>query len=291
MKPRLPGITILSMVGNGAGSAVFRAREEETGEIIAVKSVTPEIVRAIQEQAPSPEFAGDIRKLTKMYLTQVHHEWRIGYRLSNLAGGHSGIPRMHRLVTRRALAVLPREMHLIMDFVDGDNLRKGRDYPIEKLISIYRQAADVLRFLHRNNVIHADMKPHHIIVGHDGRVQLLDLGLSCRRDGHASQVVGSPHYMAPEQLVGAGVDERTDVFGLGATMFWALTGRMIRPSVAGASAMGMMDLQIKNFERSVCDYNPDCPAALEEIILRSCSPSRRARLALADVIARLDRLG
>jgi len=95
--------------------------------------------------------------------------------------------------------------------------------------------------------------------------------------------------MAPEQLVGAGVDERTDVFGLGATMFWALTGRTIRPTVAGGTA-GVLDFQIKTFETSVREHNPDVSPALEDIVLRACAPSRSARLSLSDVITRLDRL-
>jgi serine/threonine-protein kinase len=269
---------------------VFRARDEKAGEMVAVKSVTRAIVTAIQERAPSPEFAGDIAKLLGMYIGQVRHEWRLGHRLTNLAGGHVGIPRMHELRTERDWLLRRRGVHLIMDFAEGTNLRRGHTYSVAQLVSIYRQAADILRFLHQHNVVHADMKPHHIIVGGDGRVQLLDLGLACKRHGHARQVVGSPHYMAPEQLVGAGVDERTDVFGLGATMFWALTGRTIRPALTGAAMVGGMDFEMQSYETSVREYNPDCPPALEDIVLRSCAPSRRARLSLGEVIQRLDRL-
>jgi serine/threonine-protein kinase len=259
--------------------------------MVAVKSVTRDIVTAIQERAPSPEFAGDIGKLLRMYMSQVRHEWHLGHRLTNLAGGHVGIPRMHALRTQRDLFLRRQGVHLIMDFAEGTNLRRGHTCSVHQLVSIYRQSADILRFLHQQNVIHADLKPHHIIIGHDGRVQLLDLGLACRRHGHTRQVVGSPHYMAPEQLVGAGVDERTDVFGLGATMFWALTGRTIRPSLTGSAMVGGMDFEMKSYETSVREYNPECPPALEDVVLRSCAPSRRARLSLSEVIQRLDRLG
>lgn len=268
---------------------MFRARYERTGETVAVKSVTEQVVRRIQELAPSPEYGGNLRKLLRMYLDQVRNEWKIGHRLTNLAGGHIGIPRMHKLHVKRGVTLRAKAMHLVMDFVEGNNLRKGHGYSVSQLVNIYRQAADVLRFMHQHNVIHADMKPHHIIVTSEGLVQLLDLGLACHREGHTAQVVGSPSYMAPEQIVGAGVDERTDVFGLGATMFWALTGRTIRPNLTGSAVT--FDAQIKNFETSVRDYNPECPPGLEDVILRSCSPSRSARLTLSEVVRRLDRLG
>ena len=159
MKPTLPGITILGQVGNGAGSVVFRARNDETGEFVAVKSVTLEVVNEIQKLAPSSEYAGDTSRMLRAYLAQVRNEWKIGYHLTNLAGGHVGIPRMHQLVVKRGLSLRPKGIHLIMDFVEGENLRKGHSQSVKKLVDIYRQSADILRFMHRNNVVHADMKP------------------------------------------------------------------------------------------------------------------------------------
>lgn len=286
MKPNIRGITILSTVGNGAGSIVFKAREESSGDTVAVKSVTPEIVSAILEHSSMPEYGGDQAKLLRTYLTQVRNEWRLGKFLTQWTGGHNGIPSVRRLVVERDLLFRTRGLHLVMDFAFGDNLRRHK-FTLPQMISIYRQAADILRFMHRHNVIHADMKPHHIIVDDEMRVQLLDLGLACKAQGHQKQFVGSPDYMAPEQISGAGVDERTDVYGLGATMFWALTGRTIRPHVTSASAG--IDLQIESFETSVRKYNNEVPPALEEIIMRSCSPSRRARLTITEIINRLDR--
>lgn len=290
MIPSIRGVTIIGPIGNGAGSVVFKARDEKTGELLAVKSVTRHIVAEIQKQAPSPEHIGAPEKMFHLYVGQVRNEWRLGHRLTHDAGGHGGVPRVHRLIVQRGLLILPRGVHLLMDFVDGENLRKDRNYTAARLVRIYREAADILRFLHRNGIIHADMKPHHIMIDKGGTVQLLDLGLACHPHGHTAKVVGSPDYMAPEQLAGAGVDERTDVYGLGATMFWALTGRTIRPTVSGSSMLGSMDLQLRSFETSVRQHNPDVSEALEDVVLRSCAPSRRARLTLAEVIARLDRL-
>ncbi len=120
MKPNLRGITILEQVGNGAGSIVFRAKDDRTGEDLAVKSVTPEIVLDIQEHGPSPEYAGNIRKVIQVYLAQVRNEWRLGHRLTNLAGGHVGIPRMHNLHHERDALMRTRGLHLVMDFVEGE---------------------------------------------------------------------------------------------------------------------------------------------------------------------------
>ena len=290
LRPGIRGVTVLGQIGNGAGSIVFEGRDGHTGESLAIKSVTHDIVVEIQKHAPSPEYGGNIAKMLKVYLAQVRNEWKLGHRLTNLAGGHIGIPRMHKLYVERNFLTRPTGMHLVMDLAEGENLRKGHKQSTGQLISIYRQAADILRFMHQNNVVHADMKPHHIIVDKDGKVQILDLGLACKRHGHARQVIGSPHYMAPEQLVGAGVDERTDVFGLGATMFWALTERTIRPTVTGSSDLGGLDFQMKSFETSVRQYSPSVPPALEDIVMRSCAPSRKARLTLSEVISRLDRL-
>jgi len=287
--PRIRGLTVLDQIGNGAGSLVFKARAEHTGELVAIKSVTRRVVLEIQGHAPMPEYGGDISKLLRMYLAQVRNEWRLGHRMKNESGGHLGIPHMHRLVTRYGPWGV-RGRHLLMEFVEGRNLRIRHNYTLPEVVDIYHRAADILRFLHRHDVVHADMKPHHVIVGPRGTVHLLDLGLACHRHGHVAQLVGSPRYMAPEQLVGAGVDERTDVFGLGATMFWVLTERAIRSTVDNPSTPGLLDLQTQSYERTVREYNPDVPPALEEIILQSCSPSRRARPPLPEVIARLERL-
>jgi len=148
MVPELNGVTITGQIGNGAGSIVFKGRDDATGESLAVKSVTRAVVLEIQKHAPSPEYAGDISKLLKVYLSQVRNEWKLGHRLTNLAGGHVGIPRMHELIRENGF-LRTNGLHLVMDFVEGENLRKGHNYSIEELIHIYRQAADVLRLADR----------------------------------------------------------------------------------------------------------------------------------------------
>ncbi len=290
MGPKINGVTIIQQIGNGAGSVVFKARDDKTGDLLVIKSVTPEIVYEIQKLAPSPEYADDPVRLLKVYLSQLRNEWKFGHRLTVHASAKTGIVRIHKLMVKRGLSLIPRALHLMMDFAPGQSLKKKTDYSLEQMARIYRQAAETLRFMHSHNVIHADMKPQHIMVDEDGSVRILDLGLACAWRGHTAQIAGSLDYMAPEQLACAGVDESTDVFGLGATMFRVLTGRTIRPSVAVVSVHGAVDLQARPMEQSIREYNPAVPSELEDIVLRSCEPSCKARLALTEVISRLDRL-
>lgn len=289
ISPDIKGIRIDEQIGNGAGSIIFRGTELASGEAVVIKSVTPGLLDEIHKLAPA-DIVEQQDKYLKIYLAQVKNEARILRKIHAAAGGNfSGFPRVRRLVTVRNLFLLPVGVHLIEDLAPGESLRKNRNYNIEQFISIFRQSASILLYLHRQGYVHADMKPHHIIVN-EGKVQIVDLGLACPHEGHASQVVGSPDYMSPEQLNGSGVDERTDVFGLGASMFWALTGKSIRASITGTSPLSAVAAGNNQYETSVRAHNANVPEALEDIVLRSCSPSRRARLNMSEVITRLDRL-
>jgi len=289
MIPKLRGINIVKTIGNGAGSVVFEAVSEETGERLAVKSVTPKIVEEIQRQGGTGQ-EEEAHQIVRQYLRQIRNEWRMGRRLTSHGAVHPGIPRMHRLYVERSLLGLTRGLHLVMDLAPGESLRKGRTHTIDELIGIYRQAAEIVRFIHLHGVIHADLKPQHLMVDEAGRVVVLDLGLACRRGGHTRKMAGSPDYMAPEQVAGWGVDERTDVFGLGATMFWALAGRTIRSGVVGGSAMGTMQLNKNSYHRSIREFNRDVPPVLEDIVMRSCAWSQDARPSVHEVITGLQRL-
>ena len=128
------------------------------------------------------------------------------------------------------------EYYLVMEFVDGRNLEEILDTQ-ERIrpdvaLKITKQVAKALAHAHQHGITHRDMKPNNIMITKDGKAKLADLGLAKRLDGkggHITQtgvIVGTPAFMAPEQITNPrGVDLRTDIYGLGVTLYCMLTGK------------------------------------------------------------------
>jgi len=135
--------------------------------------------------------------------------------------------------------------YLVCDFVAGKTLRElCRDDPMEpeQAARIIRDLSDALGELHKRQILHRDIKPENIMLSEDGEPMLLDFGLAKDLDGErltvTGSILGTPSYMAPEQAEGAGkLDGRTDVYGLGATLFFLLCGR---PPFRGKQPMAVL---------------------------------------------------
>src|SRR5262245_55385329 len=135
--------------------------------------------------------------------------------------------------------------YLVMEHVDGRPLRGP--LPASEALALARQIADALEHAHRNGIVHRDLKPSNVLVAKSG-VKVLDFGLARRRgpgsakgdedtQTRAGTVLGTPHYMAPEQIEGKPADERTDVFAFGLVLYELLTGQR---AFDGASAAAVM---------------------------------------------------
>jgi serine/threonine-protein kinase len=122
-------------------------------------------------------------------------------------------------------------------------------------------------------------------------VRILDFGQSRFFTDRARRIQGTVDFMAPEQAKGKTVDPRTDVYGLGATMYWVVTGELNRPSLSGMGHGVGFTVGYAGRAREVRDKNPECPPALEELILDSCErrPEKRPS-SMSEVISRLDTL-
>jgi serine/threonine protein kinase/WD40 repeat protein len=135
--------------------------------------------------------------------------------------------------------------YLVCDFVAGKTLRElCRDDPMEpeQAARIIRDLSDALGELHKRQILHRDIKPENIMLSEDAEPMLLDFGLAKDLDGErltvTGSILGTPSYMAPEQAEGAGLlDARTDVYGLGATLFFLLCGR---PPFRGKQPMAVL---------------------------------------------------
>ena len=181
----------------------------------------------------------------------------------------------------------------VMSYADRGSLagllEDGRRLPVEQVVDLVDQAAAGLAVLHRQGVIHRDIKPQNLLLrstdssgADEDRVKLLvaDLGVA-KAMIHASgltQVVGTPAYMAPEQATGEGVDARADVHALGAVAYQMLTGRLVREGGLG----DLIDARLPEPPSRVAPL----PPAVDDVLLRAIDPDRERRWPDVTVFAR-----
>jgi len=183
---------------------------------------------------------------------------------------------------------------LTMQYVEGENLsallRRER-IPWDRVVVLFRQISEALRAAHEQGVLHRDLKPDNVMVDRNGRVYLTDFGLakSLQQSAltHAGQIMGTPDYMSPEQVKGESIDERSDIYSLGALLYQMLTGVV---PFQGNSVFEVMIQRVQKPPRPVRDLNPDVPSFLAEITERCMAIEAAARYPSVDSILRdLDR--
>jgi len=195
-----------SRLGQGAMGSVFRGRDLTTQGPVAIKILAPEHCRKPKVLA---RFEREAEKMTTLR--------------------HPNIVQLHGHGRRGALPFI------VMEYLDGMTLsevlqHEGGSLPLAETIALMKQLAQGLAFLHKNGLVHRDVKPQNVILGGEGRVTILDLGVvrdtanpGLTRPG---AMVGTPYYMSPEQILGAeDIDKRTDVYAVAAMTFELLTGR------------------------------------------------------------------
>jgi serine/threonine protein kinase len=237
-----PQLEILELLGKGGMGAVYKARQPGLDRLVAVKILPPEIGA---DPAFAERFTREARALAKLSHQNVVSVFDFGQ-----ADG---------------------QFYFVMEFVDGTNLRQlietGGLKP-EEALAIVPQICEALQFAHDEGIVHRDIKPENILVDKQGRVKIADFGLAkllgkARAEftlTGAHQAMGTLHYMAPEQMRGAGdVDHRADIYSLGVVFYEMLTGQ----------------LPIGRFEPPSKKVHVD--VRLDEIVLRSLEnePARR----------------
>ncbi|MFW6164459.1 MAG: serine/threonine protein kinase [Planctomycetota bacterium] len=292
IKPTIKGYEVLDTVGNGAGSIVYRAMDIARQRLVAIKHVTRKTVAAIEKARRSGRTGnGRVGTHARLpydsFFAQVRNEHRVLRTLDrNSYSPH--ILKVYDLITvRRFFRISGYD--LVTEFIDGHSLREKRDYPMIELIRYFRQAASALAYLHAHKILHADMKPHHVFIAADGTAKLIDFGQARFFADPPGRIQGTVDFMAPEQAKGKPVDARTDVYGLGATMYWALTGQANRPALSGMGGGVGFTVGYAGRADSVREKNPDCPPALDTLVIACCErrPEKRPK-SMAEVMARLD---
>jgi tRNA A-37 threonylcarbamoyl transferase component Bud32 len=208
LAPHFPELVFEELVGRGGMGAVYRARQARLGRTIALKVLPPELAR-------DPEFE-------ERFLREAR---------ALAALQHPRILTVHDFGERGGL------YYLVTEFVEGMNLRQlmqmGELSPTEAL-RITPQICEALQYAHDHGVVHRDIKPENVLIDRHGNTKIADFGLA-RIVGEprgqsltrSSQLLGTPHYMAPEQWRhGVPIDHRADIYAVGVMLYEMLTGQL-----------------------------------------------------------------
>ena len=177
--------------------------------------------------------------------------------------------------------------YIVMELIEGITLKsyidkKGK-LSVKETISIAIQIANGIECAHNNQIVHRDIKPQNIMISREGKVKVTDFGIARAASANTinGSAMGSVHYISPEQAGGQYVDEKSDIYSLGITMFEMLTGRV---PFDGESTVTIALKHIKSNVPSVREYLPNVPVSIEKIILKFRKIFRLLRTQEADCI-------
>ncbi len=236
---------LLEKIGSGGMAIVFRAKDRTLQRYVTVK-----ILRE--------EFIGD-------------EEFKARFRSEALAAAklsHTNIVRVYDVGQEGNVHFI------VMEYVHGDTLKQAikekAPFDTKSTINVSIQIASGIEQAHKNHIIHRDIKPQNVLVGTDGIVKVTDFGIARAANGAtvttSNTAMGSVHYFSPEQARGGYVDEKSDIYSLGITMFEMVTGQL--PFQANTSVAVAMK-QINEELPDIRQFNPKVSSSLEMIIRKA----------------------
>lgn len=239
---------IVSPLGTGAGSTILQISDKTAGG----KRYALKVVKRQDAE-------------DDVYIDQARVEYEVAQKLN-----HPAIAKIYDLRVKRSWFKVSG-VELLMEYVEGKTLDEIEGPTMDQLVLIFNQVASALVHMHRRGVFHGDLKPSNIMLSKNGQVKLIDFGTAWIRGQQKNRVQGTPQYMAPEQATEKVVDERTDLYNLGATMYRMFTGRFANAGIPKAGEGSARKLV------APIQVNPKIPGTLNETILQclELSPERR----------------
>jgi serine/threonine-protein kinase len=261
----LDQFTLDDLLARSGMASIFKATDRETGETVALK-------------IPHMHLESDV-----VFYERFKREEKIGQRLD-----HPGIIRVR---TPHAKS----RMYIAMEFVDGRSLRavlsEEKRLPTERALGITRQLAEAVAYLHAQGVVHRDLKPENVLVSGDGKVKILDFGIALDESARRltwfklSTAMGTPDYMAPEQIGGRRGDVRTDVYALGTILFELLTGHL---PYSAPNPHALVRAKTSDEPRAPSYFLPNLDPGVEAVVMKAIERAPRDRYqTMAEMIADL----
>ncbi len=264
----IDGYPILSLIGEGAFSKIYAAKDPKTRQLLALKHV----------------IINDPKK-DERWVEQMESETRIANALDH--------PVLRKVLNfkrqRRWLKSLGAIM--LMEFVDGRTLDAIKP-DVEETIRIFIHLAQGLQHMEQQGFVHCDMKPINVLVTSNGDVKIIDLGQACECGTVKKRIQGTPGYMAPEQAHRREITPATDVYNLGATMYWVLCGRVIPTALPprgqnSGLTTGAVEERFLKPPVPADEINPEVPNIVAKTIQESVAPLPEDRISMDKFLERL----
>jgi serine/threonine-protein kinase len=244
---------ILKELGRGGMGLVFQAYDKQLKEQVAIKILSPLLSSDPDALERLKREVSSARRITHPNVIRIHD-------ISELNGLH----------------------FISMEYFEGitlkDYIKKTGSLSLMQAFNLASQICDALEAAHRQGVIHRDLKSQNIIIGPTNHVKIIDFGLARSENVEGltatGLIMGTPEYMAPEQVAGKTVDERADIYSLGIILYEMLTGRV---PFTGDSAIAVGFKQLKEDPCKPSEINPQIPSEVESVILRAIQKNPLSR--------------
>ncbi len=246
---------IEALLGTGAMGEVYRAHDPAIDRLVAIKVVRPELVAGSGGEQLLERFRREARAAGRRFHPNIVAIWDFG--------DDNGTP------------------FLVMELVEGQSLdqliKSSGPLPQGRSVAIITQVLSALGFAHGNGIVHRDIKPSNIMILPGDHVKVADFGIARIEASEftiVGDLLGTPAYMAPEQLSGGPIDHRTDLFATGVILFEMLTG--VKP-FRGKSITEIMSFMEIRGPEDIRALNPAVPEAMKRVIGKSVAfdPAQR----------------
>lgn len=257
------GFSLGKRLGTGARSIIYLATDDQDKSKVALK-------RVIHEK---PE---DSR-----IFEQVETEYKVARRVD-----HPYVRKCYKLKKIRSMFKV-KELLLSMELFEAKTLEESPTLSLLDVLLVFRMVASGLDAMHHQGYVHCDIKPNNILMNKAGSIKIIDLGQSCRIGTTKQRIQGTPDYIAPEQVKRKPLGPKTDIFNLGATMYWALTGHNVPTLIPKKKST--LAVEFPEPCKSPHEMRKQVPQNISKLVMKCVKddPAERPRN-MREVISKLD---
>jgi serine/threonine protein kinase len=258
------GYEVIDFLGEGAGSMIYAASDPVTHQLYAIKHVAVKVEK------------------DQRFVEQLVNEYEVSQKIQ-----HPALRRCIDLKLSKTLLRKVTEAALVMEMVEGVSCETRPPTNMPMLVDVFHQTATALTALHAQNYVHCDLKPNNILITTDKKVKLIDFGQTCPVSSVKKRIQGTPDFIAPEQVRCEPVTFQTDIYNLGATFYWLLSGAKLPTLFTLKKSQN--SFLVADAIKSPHELNSKVPENLSHLVMDCCriTPAKRPA-SMSDVCRSLE---